>query len=71
MCYNLFDCTRSAMSNTVCSVTAYQLQEAVNLLFRLTNRKSASCQVPCEVCDKIDVSLAQMHNYVCHTGERS
>lgn len=70
MCCNLFECTRSDMSNSVCPVTAYQLQKSVTLLFRPTNRKSASHQVPCEVGDTIAVSLAQIHSFVCHTGRR-
>lgn len=70
MCCNLFECTRSDMSNPMCSVTAYQFQKSVNLLFRPINRKSASCQVPCEVGGMIDVSLAQMHNSVGDTGGR-
>lgn len=58
------------MSNPVCSVTAYQLQKSVNLLFRPINRKSASHQVPCEVGGTTDVSLAQMQNSVGHRGGR-
>lgn len=70
MCCNLFECTRSDISNPMYSVTVYQLQKSVNLLFRPINRKSASHQVPCEVDGMIDVSLAQMYNFVCYTGGR-